>query len=249
MPTFNSGRTIVPVIDAMILALQNFTWKLTVVDGGSADNTLQLIRDRVGRLTILRENMGNQGLAVDLGILNLEGDYVLFLDSDVVVPVDFFTKLLKHFDTPDIVAAEAGLTNMGEEYQAAGIVEATSASRACLIAKRSALSGVDTRLKVAEDVNLTQQLLQRGKILRDNTLVCKHIRRFKVLPDMKRAARYWYYQGLNYYLLLGSTYKDTLRKVAVRSILFMVPSRKNLGYKICERLGFLIGLVRWRWSK
>jgi hypothetical protein len=134
---------------------------------------------------------------------------------------------------------------------------------------------LDNRFKVAEDTYLAQNIIgvKKKKIVKDYDIKVKHIRDFSVYGDFKRAMRYWYYQALNYYLLpKWIAYSRILRSLIPRSLVYILSSllilplpfiwilrlrglkRKRLVYgavgwlfKLGERVGFVAGLVRWRW--
>jgi len=66
-----------------------------VVDDGSTDQTADLVVQRAEahagdspRLSLLRRPHGGKGAAVQAGMLEAEGDYVLFADADLATPPD-----------------------------------------------------------------------------------------------------------------------------------------------------------------
>jgi glycosyltransferase involved in cell wall biosynthesis len=285
MPTKNSGGTIGRALDAMLSALAGRPFQLIIVDGGSTDDTLTVIQKKVRNAVILTENIGSQALAVNIGVKASKGQYVCFLDSDVIVPRNFFSKLLSYFTDPEIGAVEASLMTIpgsliydfGVSYmplELKGSVVAEGASRACLIVRRKIMDfDVDSRLKVAEDIYLTQYIIgvKKKKIIRDNDVRCLHIRGFSVWGDFKRGMRYCYYQALDYYLLpKWLKYNHVLERERARAILYLMASllviplpaiwlfrlrkhkEKKLKYgvigwlfRLGNRVGLLLGFLRW----
>jgi len=94
IPVYNEEREVIESLDIVwgFLSKQNFTFELIIVDDGSTDRTLALIREfsaRDGRI-IVRELPANQGKgeAVKQGMLAAHGDYRFFFDIDLSVPLE-----------------------------------------------------------------------------------------------------------------------------------------------------------------
>lgn len=72
--------------------------RLIVVDGSSTDNTLIILNEfskKYGNVKIITEN-GSRGKAREKGIQEVETDWFMFVDSDVILCKDWFTKASKH---------------------------------------------------------------------------------------------------------------------------------------------------------
>jgi glycosyltransferase involved in cell wall biosynthesis len=285
MATRNSEATIGLAIDAILSAVDDYSFRIIVVDGCSTDETLDIVKMKVKDAIILKENSGSIAYAVNKGLEVSNGDYVCFIDSDAVVPIDFFDKMLSHF-SKDIAGVEANAVcaSDGLVYDYAlsyvrepkGCVAADNTGRICLMIRRDVLDfKLDNRLKVAEDTYLAQNIIgvKRKKVVKDYDIKCEHIRGFSVYGDFRRAMRYWYYQALNYYLLpKWIEYSKMLRSLMPRSVVYILLSllvfplpliwilrlrglrKKRLVYgavgwlfKLGERVGFIAGLLRWRW--
>ena len=85
MPAFNSALYIAESIESVLA--QTFTaWELIIVDDNSADNTIEVISEYIKkdeRISVI-ESKVNKGVsdARNKGMLNAEGLYIAFLDSD-----------------------------------------------------------------------------------------------------------------------------------------------------------------------
>lgn len=92
--TFNSHRTIKACLDA-VLEQPSDGLEVIVVDNGSRDDTLRIIRTGYPGVRLI-QNEGNQGAckARNKGIAASSGDWVLTLDSDVVISPDFIEQFL-----------------------------------------------------------------------------------------------------------------------------------------------------------
>ncbi len=86
-------------VDSVLKAVKGLAAEVIVVDNNSADDSLQMLRDRFPQVIRIenRENTGfsranNQGVAI------AKGEYILFLNPDTVMPEDFFEKTVAYLD-------------------------------------------------------------------------------------------------------------------------------------------------------
>ena len=81
VPTFNRGWILRDAVESVLN--QNYAdLELIVVDDGSTDDTLRILADYAGRLTIIRQ--ANQGVSAarNAGVRQASGELIAFLDSD-----------------------------------------------------------------------------------------------------------------------------------------------------------------------
>jgi len=107
LTTYNSSRTIRKVLKSIID--QNFPLKaveLIIVDGGSRDDTIDVLKDFVSRcrnnfyrieLIIHDKNYGVSRARND-GIKSSRGKYILILDDDVIMNKDTLQVLLNYLE-------------------------------------------------------------------------------------------------------------------------------------------------------
>jgi dolichyl-phosphate beta-glucosyltransferase len=110
MPVYNEQAVIGASVEAVKLYLDGLelSYELILVDDGSTDDTVQVISrylNQIDKIRLLR-NLRNEGKgsAVKLGIFAARGDYVMFMDADLSVPIKELSKIFKHIDeSTDIV--------------------------------------------------------------------------------------------------------------------------------------------------
>ena len=76
--------------------------EVIIVDGHSIDDTVA-VATKYG-CSIVFEDVGTRGGACNIGVRNAAGDYIVFTDADCVVPQDWLTNLIKHFDNIEIAS-------------------------------------------------------------------------------------------------------------------------------------------------
>ncbi len=101
---FNNAEGLQKTIDSVIS--QTFSdYEFIIVDGGSTDNSIDIIKKNVGKLTYwVSENDGGIYNAQNKGVRKATGEYCLFLNSgDYLMEADTLEKLFKNKLTEDIV--------------------------------------------------------------------------------------------------------------------------------------------------
>jgi dolichyl-phosphate beta-glucosyltransferase len=85
--------------------------EVIVVDDGSHDNTINIVEDfRRNDLRILRNNHNRgKGYSVKRGMLNANGDLMLFSDADLSTPIEELTQFLGNIEGYDVLIASRSL--------------------------------------------------------------------------------------------------------------------------------------------
>jgi glycosyltransferase involved in cell wall biosynthesis len=111
VPAFNEDRTIVSVLEAVRAQhVPGVSFEVLIVDDGSTDDTLTLLRDNpqlYDRLITLPDNRG-KGAAVRAGLEAATGEVVLFQDADLEYdPAEFETLLgpVLHHDAELVIGS------------------------------------------------------------------------------------------------------------------------------------------------
>ena len=87
IPTYNSARFVVQAVES-VLAQTYSDFEVIVVDDGSTDNTPVALAGYRQKIRYLHQENRGPSAARNAGYRASQGDYVLFLDSDDLIPPD-----------------------------------------------------------------------------------------------------------------------------------------------------------------
>lgn len=99
IPAYNEEKRIPETLRLIdrYLRSKGFRYEIVVVDDGSGDNTVGVVKDflNCNKNIILLENGRNRGkgYSVKRGVLAAKGEYILFSDADLATPIEEFEKL------------------------------------------------------------------------------------------------------------------------------------------------------------
>ncbi|HKO45926.1 MAG TPA: glycosyltransferase family 2 protein [Pyrinomonadaceae bacterium] len=104
IPAFNEQAGIGEVLDALqqMMASENISGEILIIDDGSKDKTAEIVRSRGVRLVQHDTNRG-YGATLKTGILNAKHDLILITDADGTYPVEAIPLLLSRMDRCDMV--------------------------------------------------------------------------------------------------------------------------------------------------
>ncbi len=91
IPCFNSSQYIERCVNS-VLAQDYDDFELIVVNDGSTDNTLEILKayDEVNSIKVITQENQGVSIARNLGISLAQGDYIIFIDSDDWVKPGYF---------------------------------------------------------------------------------------------------------------------------------------------------------------
>jgi dolichyl-phosphate beta-glucosyltransferase len=105
IPAYNEGARLEPTLDRVLgyVSAQGWDAEVIVVNDGSRDETADLVNHYAKQSALLRliENPGNhgKGYSVRNGMLNAQGEYLLFTDADLSAPIEEAPKLFSALET------------------------------------------------------------------------------------------------------------------------------------------------------
>jgi dolichyl-phosphate beta-glucosyltransferase len=105
IPAYNEGKRIGRTLERVLTYVHAQGWdaEVIVVNDGSVDNTVDLVRSFAAKDPVLHliENPGNRGkgYSVRNGMLNARGRIVLFSDADLSSPIEEAPKLFSALDS------------------------------------------------------------------------------------------------------------------------------------------------------
>jgi glycosyltransferase involved in cell wall biosynthesis len=119
IPVYNAEKYLDRCIKS-ILKQTYSNWELIAVDDGSADNSLSILKHYAKQnhqINVLHQENKGAGLARNLGIERITGDYLVFIDADDYVEADYFQLLSCHDE--DIVFIDVNRKNNKGQIQKA----------------------------------------------------------------------------------------------------------------------------------
>jgi dolichyl-phosphate beta-glucosyltransferase len=121
IPAYNEEHRIGKTLSENLefLSKQPYSWEMIVVDDGSHDNTVNIVgsivKDRPDSVRLLRlpRNRG-KGAAVQMGVMNAAGRYVIMADADNATPIEEIGNFLREArdDTILIGSRYVGTSNV-----------------------------------------------------------------------------------------------------------------------------------------
>ncbi len=159
-PSLNQGRFLEATIES-VLAQTYPNIEYLVMDGGSSDNTLQLLRRYEGRLRFCSAADGGQSDAVNQGFHLTQGELFGFLNADDLYLPDAVEKAVAEFAGNPGAAAVAGEAYLVDEESRrlgrypCGTPDLARLSRECVLCQPA----VFLRRQVFEEVGLLNPAL------------------------------------------------------------------------------------------
>src|SRR2546429_9359593 len=99
IPTFNGGRRIGKCLDALLKQTPGKDVEILVVNDGSTDNTVDIVKKYPGVRCISQRNAG-PAAARNRGVGEAQGSIILLTDDDCIPMADWVDAMLKPFRDP-----------------------------------------------------------------------------------------------------------------------------------------------------
>lgn len=112
IPTFNSVEFVEQTICSVLVGNESVEMEILVLDDGSADNTVRLIKDSFSDDRIKIYSLPHMGPAnvKNYGLQIAQGKYIIFVDSDDIISPDFFKVISMEIikNSPDMIIFNYG---------------------------------------------------------------------------------------------------------------------------------------------
>ncbi len=212
MPVFNEEKTLRKTLSQLSLSHNE---ELIVVDGGSSDNSLSIAREFTDKAYKTRTGRAS---VMNFGVTKAEGEILLFLHADCILPDMAFDIIRKTLDNSEIAAGSFDLRIDNSKFRFRVIeLGANLRSRAFSIPygdqgiflreKDFKRIGGYAEIPLMEDIEISRRLKKTGKIV-------------FVRPPVIVSARRWIKEGALY-----TTLRDWMNAF---SYLFLRVSPENL---------------------
>jgi N-acetylglucosaminyl-diphospho-decaprenol L-rhamnosyltransferase len=237
--TKNSGRTLEKCLDAVAKLKDEFEPEVIVVDAGSTDNTLNIVEKYREELNIKVLYDGGRGLgyARDIGWRASSADYIVMLDSDVIVNRNFLRKaveLLQQDERLGAISAKLKPISLDKgwvgKFQEKNLAihlhhldppypaEAVALHTACTVFRRKALEevgGFDAYFDLAkEDSDVSYRIRKAGYKLSYLNIYALHLERARILRLNFRYGRS--------FILIAKKHPDMENFLRLKNIVLMV---------------------------
>ncbi|BAZ10116.1 family 2 glycosyl transferase [Calothrix sp. NIES-4071] len=116
IPTYNRAELIEKTINS-VLAQEFQDYEIIVVDDGSTDDTIKILKPYQRRIKILQQANKGPGAARNLGIKHAKGKYIAFLDSDdewFFWTLANYEKLIREYQEPSFICGSFINLQIGE---------------------------------------------------------------------------------------------------------------------------------------
>ncbi|MEZ5537092.1 MAG: glycosyltransferase [Thiolinea sp.] len=191
IPAYNEEEVIEAAM-LSLLAVEYDNYEIIMVDDGSTDNTVPLVRHIIRHhnprqipVRIIAQSNGGKANALNTGLIHASGEFVLCVDSDSRIARDSLHKGLRHFRNPRIAAVAGNIVVANERGLLTGFQQleymisqnfirrglslfgmVTVIPGPVGLFRKSALCGVhgydENKQLFAEDADVTVRLLAQG---------------------------------------------------------------------------------------
>ena len=256
--TKNSGRTLEKCLTAVVKLKGKFEPEVVIVDGGSTDDTLNIIKKYQEELNIKVLYDGGRGLgyARDIGWRASSAEYIVMLDSDVIVNENFLRRafeLLQHDERLGAISAKLKPISLDKgwlgRFQESNLAiylhhldpqypaEAVALHTACTVFKRKALEeigGFDAYFDLAkEDSDISYRIRKAGYKLSYLNYYAIHLERARILKLNFRYGRS--------YVMISRKHPDMEKLWRLKNIVLTM----GIFFPILQLLIFLYYLTKY----
>ena len=194
IPVLNEEQNILKTLNAILNNSYENDIEIIVIDGGSQDKTVEFVKKLGVKIYISpQKGRANQ---MNFGVSKAQGDILLFLHGDTIIPANFTKIIYKILKQPKTIAG-AFLLKIDSHKKSLKLVEKFTNLRSQLFSlpygdqgiflKKSTFKDIDgfKNLAIMEDFDLIQRLKKQGKITIAPLAVNTSSRRWEKLGTFK----------------------------------------------------------------
>ena len=236
--TRNSERTLNECLKKLSEIEDSIDKEVIIVDGGSTDRTLEIVKQYEKKLNIkiLSDQGRGLGYARDIGWRSSSSDYIVMLDSDVIISKEFLTEAIKILEKDESLGAVSAklkpisldkgwfgkfqeknlaiyLHHLDPPYPA----EAIALHTACTVFKRKVLEkvgGFDEFFNLAkEDSDVSYRIKKAGYKLSYLNYYVTHLERARIIKTNFRYGRS--------YVLISKKHGDVEKLWRLKNIILL----------------------------
>lgn len=119
IPVYNEGEAIKHTLKKLNLFLikEKTDWEILIVDDGSTDDSLKILKNHKPKFFKIISYPNNQGkgFAIKKGVTYASGEYICFIDSDLAYSFENLRKALEELRNFDICIGSRSLSNHNQE--------------------------------------------------------------------------------------------------------------------------------------
>ncbi len=201
IPCHNSQSTLQKCLESVFALAKEIDYEVIIVDDGSEDQTILIAQRYPVKIYKTDSNKG-AAYARNLGVKQAQGDLILFIDSDVILPAHPLDLILESFQKSGadcvvgVFSAENPFSDFFSQYKSLychfkyqDLKGAPAVNTAIAAIKKKVfaeLNGFDERMLGSEDNELADRLHKKGfKITIDTKLEVVHLKEFNCLSLLK----------------------------------------------------------------
>jgi len=116
IPAYNAENKIKKTLNAVLS--QKYPEKeleVIVVDDGSSDNTINIIK-KFKKVKLITKKHGGPASARNLGVKKSKGDIILFTDSDCIPKKNWIKRMIEPFNNKDVVAVAGTYDTLNDDF-------------------------------------------------------------------------------------------------------------------------------------
>ena len=103
IPAYNESKTIGLCLNSVLNQDYNNEVEIIVVDDGSSDNTLKILK-KYKKVKVVKQKHLGKSKALNNGISKAKNDFILVIDADTIIKKDFIREIIKPFSDKKVGA-------------------------------------------------------------------------------------------------------------------------------------------------